>query len=185
MVRGIILFFALFIFVGAKNDSNSVGDTAKEKTYTTSEFYDKVVEEVTKKIRKMQSKPMAKFSEELLKKEESLRVKEFQLSITRKELNASELSLERKINEFKKEQMKILGCLGNIKKDENDRINHLVEIISGMRPAAAAQILSVQDPGIAVKIVSVLPAEKSAKIFNLMDKEISARIQKQYMSMKK
>ena len=61
----------------------------------------------------------------------------------------------------------------------------MVEIISGMKPVMAGNVLSVQDSDIAVKILSELPAMKISKIFNSMDKEISARLQKQYMNMKK
>ena len=61
----------------------------------------------------------------------------------------------------------------------------MVDVISGMRPQSAADVLSVQDVDISVKILGDLPPEKVSKIFNSMDKEISARLQKQFMSMKK
>jgi flagellar motility protein MotE (MotC chaperone) len=61
----------------------------------------------------------------------------------------------------------------------------MVDVVSGMRPQNAADILSVQDVEIAVKILGKLEPTKVSKIFNSMDKEISARLQKQYMNMKK
>ena len=61
----------------------------------------------------------------------------------------------------------------------------VVEVISGMRPQNAADLLSVQESDLAVKILGQLDPAKVSKIFNLMDKEISAKLQKQFMTMKK
>ena len=61
----------------------------------------------------------------------------------------------------------------------------MVEVISNMRPQAAAQLLSVQENDIALKILGALDSVKVSKIFNLMTKEISSRLQKQYINMKR
>ena len=61
----------------------------------------------------------------------------------------------------------------------------MVDVVSGMKPQTAADLLSQQDPSLAVKIMGELDAVKVAKIFNLMKKEISAKLQKQYMTLKK
>ena len=90
-----------------------------------------------------------------------------------------------KRKDFLKDQNRILGCINENAKKVEDRIRHIVRIISGMRPNVAAQVLSVQDAGLSVKILGMLEPVKVSKIFNLMDKEISARLQKQYMTMKR
>jgi flagellar motility protein MotE (MotC chaperone) len=61
----------------------------------------------------------------------------------------------------------------------------MVEVISGMKPQSAADVLAVQDPDLSVRILGQLEAQKASKIFNLMDKEVSARLQKQFLQMKK
>ena len=63
------------------------------------------------------------------------------------------------------------------------RINQLVEVISNMKPAKAAEILSVQEAQISVKIIERIDPSRASKIFNLMEKEVSARLQKQYLNM--
>ena len=101
------------------------------------------------------------------------------------QVTINEKSLNDRIKDFKKQQNKILGCIDKNNKKKADRIGHMVEVISGMRAANAAEILSIQDDEISVSILESLPAQKISKIFNLMDKEVSARLQKQFMSMKK
>ena len=61
----------------------------------------------------------------------------------------------------------------------------MVEVISGMKPQNAADVLAIQDPELSVRILSLLESQKTSKIFNLMDKEVSARLQKQFLQMKK
>ena len=91
-----------------------------------------------------------------------------------------------KIKLFRDEQDKVIGCVRDNEKDASKkRIDHIVKVISGMKPANAAEVLTVQDSGISVQIISKLNPEKVSKIFNLMDKEISARLQKSYINMKK
>ena len=58
------------------------------------------------------------------------------------------------------------------------RVDHLVQVVSGMKPQTAADMLSVQESSLTVEIISMLDPTKISKIFNLMDKEISARLQK-------
>ena len=155
------------------------------KAYTDEEFKKAVNDELIKQQKRMGQDNLVEFSQELLKKEEQLKVKEMEISKREEQLSINMKEFEKKINEFQAKQNKIIGCLDENDKNKNQRITHMVNTISGMKPATAAEILSVQDAEIAVKILGQLDSDKVAKIFNLMNKEISARLQKQYMDMKK
>ena len=134
---------------------------------------------------KVKPKDPVTFSEELLQREEKLRLRE--LEIVKKEEQARLVSqeLEKKIRDFNKHQKKFILCTEMVKKEENDRVEHMVKVVSGMKASSAAEILSVQDISLAVKIMAGLSPEKISRIFNLMDREISAKLQKKFMIMKK
>ena len=158
---------------------------AAEKTYTESEVNKIVNTKILEKLNLVGKKNIVAFSKSLLRKEEELKNFETKLKRKKEELQIYSKELDGKIDQFVEKQKKFIGCIDNVEKGKRKRINHLVEIIAGMKPVMAGSILSVQDSDIAVKILSELPAVKISKIFNSMDREISARLQKQYMNMKK
>ena len=125
------------------------------------------------------------FSRQLLQREEKLKLKELEILKKEEQVKLFSQELEKKIRDFNNRQEQFILCMEAVKKDENDRVRHMVKVVSGMKPASAAEILSVQDSSLAVKIMAGLAPEKISKIFNLMDKEISAGLQKKYMIMKK
>ncbi len=171
--------FILLLFFVAKVFANS------PKTYTEDEFNKAVEEKVRQKISKLTSTESVEFSKELLKKEKQLEIREIELKKREENINLVSKDFEQKIIDFNQKQDKILGCLTMQDKLKEDRTKHMVEVVSGMKPENAAQVLSVQDEGLAVEILGKLDATKVSKIFNVMEKEISARLQKMYMTMKK
>lgn len=158
---------------------------AKEKTYTEKEFQEKVDSEVMKKIDRLKKSSVTDLTKELVMKEK--KIEESLQSIQRREeqLKLGEESLSTRIVEFEKEQMKVLNCIADSKAQSAQRVNQIVNIISGMKPAKAAQMLAIQDSQISVNILGKIDPVKASKIFNLMDKEVSARLQKQYLDMRK
>jgi flagellar motility protein MotE (MotC chaperone) len=124
-------------------------------------------------------------SVELVKKEEELKARELQLKKKEEELQLLQDGLGKKIADFNKQQERLISCINVNKEEEDKRIKQVVEIISNMKPDAAAKLLNIQDETIAIKVLAFLPPVKVAKIFNLMDAEISAKLQKQYMTMLK
>jgi flagellar motility protein MotE (MotC chaperone) len=156
-----------------------------KKQYTVEEFKEAVIAVVEKKLRLLKRESIINFSKELLKKEDSIALREISLKRKEEAFLLSQNEFKKKIEIFHKEQQKFIGCLDQNKKDENKRLSHMVDTIGGMRPNVAADVLSVQDHEIAIKILNKLDPVKVSKIFNLMDKEISARLQKQYMTMEK
>jgi len=174
----VILFIISFSIVAVEKPK-------KEKTFTQAEVDEIVLKETLKKIQRVRGNNISSLSEELFKKEKDLLALKEKMIKREEQLKMNEQSFAEKVVEFKTDQQKLLGCASQNKKDEQTRLNHLVQVIAGMRPANAAKILSVQEPRISVKLIEKIDPTKASKIFNLMDKEISARLQKQFLSMKK
>lgn len=157
----------------------------RDKKYSYDEFQDAVNERVEKQLKRLGRGKIIGFSKELMKKEEVLKLKEIELEKRAEQLYMNSGDFEKKVKTFQNRQLKFLGCLDESDKQREKRITHMVDVVSGMKPQSAAEVLSVQDADISIKILGMLPPEKVSKIFNLMKKEISARLQKQYMTMKK
>jgi flagellar motility protein MotE (MotC chaperone) len=155
------------------------------RSYTEKEFLDAVEKEVKNRMEKYGSENMVSLTREIMKKEREIELEQQKNKQKQTELIAIEKDLKARIKEFQNQQQKLLGCLDDNDQKQTKRVNHMVEVVSGMRPATAADVLSVQDVDIAVRILGKLEAVKVSKIFNSMDKEISARLQKQFMNMKK
>lgn len=179
----ISLFLAGFAFSQDKEEETK--NKAVEKTYTKAELDAEVEKLLANRLKKVSGKNLVGFSKELLKKEKSLLLKESELEKQSKQLDLNSQDLEKKMISFQSKQQRLIGCLDGMDKQKSKRIGHMVDVISGMRPKSAADVLSVQDAEISVKILAKLAPDKVSKIFNSMDKEISARLQKQYMNMKR
>ncbi len=180
MKRCLFLIVLLLTFASLGED-----DKANEKKYTQDEFDNAVQKEVLLRLKRFHPKNIVNLSKEFMNKERTLELRELELQKKTESLKASEADLAKKIRELKGKSDKLLGCLDDHDQNQKKRVNHMVDVVSGMRPQNAAEVLSVQDVDIAVRILGALAPEKVSKIFNSMDKEISARLQKQFMNMKK
>jgi flagellar motility protein MotE (MotC chaperone) len=138
-----------------------------------------------KKIDKLKKSSVADLTKELVLKEKKMDEESAEIRRRQEQLKMSEESLAVRILEFEKEQKKVLNCMADAKAQSGQRINQIVSIIAGMKPAKAAQMLAIQDSEISVNILGKIDPERASKIFNLMDKEVSARLQKQYLDMRK
>ena len=156
-----------------------------KREYTEEEFKTAVMEEAAKLMKKAGSANLVDFSKELLEKEEGIKNKELNLKKEQEELEMSKTDFKKKLIEFQDSQKKFIGCVDEKNEKANKRVSQMVEVISGMKPQNAADVLTVQDPDLSVRILSELDSAKASKIFNLMDKEVSARLQKQFLQMKK
>lgn len=176
-------------FAAAKPEKKAAAPTAAagpvKRLYTEDEFKTAVLEEATKLMKKAGSGHLVDFSKELLEKEESIKVKELAIKKEAEELEMSKGDFKKKLIEFQDSQKKFLGCVDEKNAQADKRVAQMVDVISGMKPQNAADVLTVQDPELSVRILSELDSAKASKIFNLMDKEVSARLQKQFLQMKK
>lgn len=175
----------LFILLGVILIFNLYAQEKKdEKTYTQKEFDEKLKVELDKAVERLKKKSITQLTKEILKKEQEVLKKEKEFEQRHEQLKIGEETLAKRIIDFENDKKKILGCIEENEKNESMRINQLVEMISGMKPLKAAEILSVQESEISVKIIEKIDPVKASKIFNVMDKEVSARLQKQYLNMK-
>ena len=175
-------------FVMAKTDDTKKTTavvTSGKREYTEEEFKTAVLEEATKLMKKAGSANLVDFSKELLEKEEAIKNKELNIKKDQEELEMSKSDFTKKLVEFQESQKKFIGCVDEKNEKANKRVSQMVDVISGMKPQSAADLLTVQDPDLSVRILSELDSPKASKIFNLMDKEVSARLQKQFLQMKK
>jgi flagellar motility protein MotE (MotC chaperone) len=184
------LFFILVILFTiqsayAAKEKTPAPTGAVQRTYSEEEFKKAVMEEAIKLMKKAGSGHLVDFSKELLEKEEIIKIKELNVQKENDQLKLNKSDFQKKIVEFQESQKKFLGCIDSQNEKVEKRVTQMVEVISGMKPQNAADVLSVQDPDLSVRILGQLEAPKASKIFNLMDKEISARLQKQYLQMKK
>ncbi|TDJ03694.1 MAG: hypothetical protein E2O68_09745 [Deltaproteobacteria bacterium] len=157
----------------------------KPKTYTEEQFRAALRKEMRKEMENLGSKKLVKYFKGLLDKEEMIEAKKNKLAQREKILSMSIKQFEKRIKLLTGKQNKIIGCIDEIKKGEENRIKNMVEIISNMKADKAAAVLTVQDPDITIKILRGLDPLKVSKLFNQMDKEISARLQKQFLTMKR
>jgi flagellar motility protein MotE (MotC chaperone) len=157
----------------------------ERRNYSEEEFKKAVLVEVEKTMKRAGSGNLIEFSKELLDKEEQLKVKELEIQKGQDQLKLNQADFQKKVVEFQESQKKFLGCVDAQNEKAEKRVGQMVEVISGMKPQNAAEVLSVQDPDLSVRILAQLDTLKASKIFNLMDKEVSARLQKQFLLMKK
>ena len=176
--------------MGAKVPAQPAAKPAEQasttkRTYTEEEFKKAVMLETEKIMKKAGSGNIVDFSKELLEKEEAMKVKELNLLKEQEQLKINVSDFQKKVIEFQESQKKFLGCIDSQNEKVEKRITQMVEVVAGMKPQSAADVLSVQDPDLSVRILGELDSQKASKIFNLMDKEVSARLQKQFLQMKK
>ncbi len=157
----------------------------ERRNYSEEEFKKAVLVEVEKTMKRAGSANLIEFSKELMDKEEQLKVKELEIQKGQDQLKLNQVDFQKKVVEFQDSQKKFLGCVDAQNEKAEKRVGQMVEVISGMKPQNAADVLAVQDPDLSVRILAQLDTSKASKIFNLMDKEVSARLQKQFLLMKK
>jgi flagellar motility protein MotE (MotC chaperone) len=162
-----------------------VDPATEKKSYTDEEFKKAVRLEAEKLMKKAGSANLVDFSKEVLEKEDAVILKEQDLKKQEEQLKMNMADFQKKVIEFQDSQKKFLTCVEVQNEKSEKRVSQMVEVISGMKPQNAADVLAIQDPELSVRILSLLDAQKTSKIFNLMDKEVSARLQKQFLQMKK
>ncbi|MBT3983437.1 MAG: hypothetical protein HOE90_18930 [Bacteriovoracaceae bacterium] len=193
MIKTILLLATITFSLNAFSQDSEKDKIEESKVYTESEFKtkldklfaEKLNSEIEKTLKRIKPDSLSALTREILEKEKILKHSKSQLGMREEQLKLNEKLLTKKIINFDKRQKKLIACFDKNDQEKASRINKMVEVISGMRPANAASVLSVQDSSISVVILSRLEPAKASKIFNLMDKEISARLQKLYLNMKK
>jgi flagellar motility protein MotE (MotC chaperone) len=190
MKKYIVLILTIGSFVVFAANSQTAKKTVvpagpEKRLYTEDEFKKAVMVEMEKTMKKAGSANLVDFSKELLEKEEALKVRELNLQKQEEQLKLGTADFQKKLIDFQDSQKKFLGCIDSQNDKQEKRVTQVVDMIAGMKPQSAADVLAVQDPDLAVRILGQLEAAKASKIFNLMDKEVSAKLQRQFLQMKK
>lgn len=187
MIKKIFVTIALIALISSAIAATATpaAPVAAKRNYTEEEFKKAVMVEAEKLMKKAGSGHLVDFSKELLDKEEAMKVKELNVQKESEQLKMNMNDFQKKVVEFQESQKKFLGCVDSQNEKVGKRITQMVEVVAGMKPQSAADVLSVQDPDLSVQILGQLESQKASKIFNLMDKEVSARLQKQFLQMKK
>lgn len=187
-MRKLLIFLTSIFLVSliAVAEEEKKETEAKEvKTYTQEEFDKALKEALFKELKRFNQENIVDITKELLQKEEKIKESEYRLKKEKEAFVNNQGTFNDRVKAFEERQKKFIGCLDKQDTDKEKRVGHMVDVISGMKPNLAADILSVQESEISISILGRLDAVKVSKIFNSMDKEISARLQKQYMYMKK
>ena len=176
-------FIFSLIFLICINNPHAEDTTKKSSTIDEKEINRIVEDRLNKILKKISTKKITEFSKSLLEKESFLEKESKELELRKIELAKMEKEVLKKVKEISERQTKIIGCLDKNQQKREKRIEHLVQVVSGMKPQTAADMLAVQESALTVEIISKLDPTKVSKIFNLMNKEISARLQKEYLNM--
>lgn len=185
MKKTIFIMCLFFVWASFAQEEAKKAKEPGKRNYTEKEFMEAVEKEVVNRLSRFHPKNIVNLSKEFMRKERALELRELEIQKKEESLKATESDLANQVKELKGRSDKLLGCLDDNDRNQKKRVNHMVDVVSGMRPQNAADVLSVQDVDIAVRILGALEPQKVSKIFNSMDKEISARLQKQFMNMKK
>lgn len=80
------------------------------------------------------------------------------------QLNQSKTDFQKRLLNLMSHK-KFLGCIESQNDKVDKRISQMVEVISGMKPQSAADVLAVQDPDLSVRILGQLEACKAPRKF--------------------
>lgn len=165
-------------------DTISKRDSSVSRDFDQTLFNQAVKDEVEKTLTRMGQANLVGFTHELMERENQLAARRIEIEAKYQELELAQRDLEGRAKQFHEEQVRFLGCIDDKAGEIGARVTHMVNVISGMRPQNASELLSVQDPELSVMILEKLNPETVSRIFNQMDSEISAQLQKLYLNMK-
>lgn len=179
----------MMFLVSCQNNvtEDEVGSTtsARDHEFDQDAFDRAVEEQVRLKLTRTGQENLVELTQELIQKENQIGLSKLELKKKSEELESSIRDFEKRVADFRTEQERFIGCVEDKEQEVSNRVGHMVNVVSGMRPQNAAEVLSVQDADIAVQILERLNPDNVARIFNQMDKEVSARLQKQFLNMQK
>ncbi len=85
------------------------------------------------------------------------------------ELRALEQQTQARIKEMRAIEGQLQSTVGNAQAQEDEKINHLIEVYSNMKPRQAAQVLAGLDEKVAVKVLSKMDGKKAGSILSYME----------------
>jgi len=107
--------------------------------------------------------------EDLAKRRQQLEAREKSLDTREALMKASEKQIDEKMSEMTQLKNQIEQLLGQQDVQENNRIQSLVKIYSGMKPKDAAAIFNQMDMNVLLKVVSKMSERKASPILAAME----------------
>jgi flagellar motility protein MotE (MotC chaperone) len=107
---------------------------------------------------------------------QELREKEQALNQREASLRALEQELDRKLQELKALQAQVQTLLDKADVLKDEKIRHLVDVYSNMKPQQAGQALQALDEAIAVKILAGMTGRKAGEILSTVQPDKAARL---------
>ena len=107
---------------------------------------------------------------------QELREKEQALNQREASLRSLEQELDRKLQELKALQAQVQALLDKADVLKDEKIRHLVDVYSNMKPQQAGQALQALDEAIAVKILAGMTGRKAGEILSTVQPDKAARL---------
>lgn len=107
---------------------------------------------------------------------QELRERELALDQREASLRALEGELDRKLQELKALQAQVQGLLDKADVLKDEKIRHLVDVYSNMKPQQAGLALEALDEAIAVKILAGMTGRKAGEILSTVRPDKAAKL---------
>jgi flagellar motility protein MotE (MotC chaperone) len=120
--------------------------------------------------------PEASAIEDLRKQRASLDARMKEVAARESELDAKERALNEEFKKLAEMRDEIAKIDGARKKENDEKVNKLVETIEAMSPKSSSQLLSSLDETLAVAAISKISTARLAKIMNVMEPGRSSRL---------
>lgn len=121
----------------------------------------------------------------LLERKEELDSRAELLSKQESDIIKQREELEKRIEELDKMRKNISSILEEKVKVDDERVENLMQTISGMKPAQAARMIEEMDEGLAVEIIGKMKKKNASEIMNLVKVEKGRSLIEKYAGYKK
>lgn len=107
---------------------------------------------------------------------QDLKAREQALDKREAELRALELELDDKFQKLRAMEVKMQKMIDSAGAIQNEKMQHLVDVYSNMKPKQAAQVLETLEESIAVKILSGMSGRKAGEILSSVRPDRAAKL---------
>lgn len=107
---------------------------------------------------------------------DSAQRKQEELNRREQELLALQQQMQNRLDELKSLENKIQGMLKQANNVQDEKLKHLIDVYSNMKPKQAAEVLATLDERIAVKILAGMRGKMAGEILTYMQPEPAAKL---------
>lgn len=92
------------------------------------------------------------------------------------ELRALETELDGKLEKLRNLELKMQGMIDSAENLQDEKMQHLVDVYSNMKPKQAAQVLETLDESIAVRILAGMSGRKAGEVLSSVRADRAAKL---------